>query len=111
MRLAEIGHLPAARLVVLRKGTRAIDQMVAALDLQVRVRAEERRAGLERRRPVVLVVLRAFRRVVERACADNCLRVAQAARGVLPFLIAELAVLVALVLFPAIVMVPAQWWR
>ena len=36
---------------------------------------------------------------------------AQAARGVLPFLIAELAVLVALVLFPAIVMVPAQWWR
>ncbi|RID97229.1 TRAP transporter large permease [Simplicispira hankyongi] len=35
----------------------------------------------------------------------------QAARGVLPFLIAELAVLVALVLFPALVTVPAGWWR
>ncbi|MFO1331110.1 MAG: TRAP transporter large permease subunit [Rubrivivax sp.] len=36
---------------------------------------------------------------------------AQAARGVLPFLIAEFAVLVALVLFPSLVTVPAQWWR
>jgi tripartite ATP-independent transporter DctM subunit len=35
----------------------------------------------------------------------------QAARGIMPFLIAELAVLVALVLFPALVTVPAQWWR
>ena len=35
----------------------------------------------------------------------------QAARGVLPFLMAELAVLVALVLWPALVMVPASWWR
>ena len=35
----------------------------------------------------------------------------QAARGVLPFLLAELAVLVALVLWPALVMVPAGWWR
>jgi tripartite ATP-independent transporter DctM subunit len=35
----------------------------------------------------------------------------QAARGVLPFLIAELAVLIALVLWPALVMVPAGWWR
>ena len=35
----------------------------------------------------------------------------QAARGVLPFLLAELAVLIALVLFPALVMVPAGWWR
>ncbi|MBK7720413.1 MAG: TRAP transporter large permease subunit [Simplicispira sp.] len=36
---------------------------------------------------------------------------AQAARGVLPFLLAELAVLIALVLWPALVMVPAGWWR
>ena len=36
---------------------------------------------------------------------------AQATRGVLPFLVAELAVLVALLLFPSLVMVPAQWWR
>ncbi len=35
----------------------------------------------------------------------------QAACGVLPFLMAELAVLVALVLWPALVMVPASWWR
>ncbi|MDP2769024.1 MAG: TRAP transporter large permease subunit [Giesbergeria sp.] len=35
----------------------------------------------------------------------------QAARGVMPFLLAELAVLVALVLWPALVMVPASWWR
>jgi TRAP-type C4-dicarboxylate transport system permease large subunit len=36
---------------------------------------------------------------------------AQAARGVMPFLLAELAVLLALVLFPALVTVPAGWWR
>jgi len=35
----------------------------------------------------------------------------QAARGVLPFLLAEMAVLIALVLWPALVMVPAGWWR
>jgi tripartite ATP-independent transporter DctM subunit len=35
----------------------------------------------------------------------------QAARGVMPFLLAELAVLLALVLWPALVMVPAGWWR
>lgn len=35
----------------------------------------------------------------------------QAARGVMPFLLAELAVLAALVLWPALVMVPAGWWR
>ncbi|WP_027994380.1 TRAP transporter large permease [Simplicispira psychrophila] len=35
----------------------------------------------------------------------------QAARGILPFLLAELAVLVALVLWPALVTVPAGWWR
>ena len=35
----------------------------------------------------------------------------QAARGILPFLLAELAVLVALVLWPALVLVPAGWWR
>jgi tripartite ATP-independent transporter DctM subunit len=36
---------------------------------------------------------------------------AQAARGVLPFLVAELLVLVAIVLFPSLVHVPAGWWR
>jgi tripartite ATP-independent transporter DctM subunit len=36
---------------------------------------------------------------------------AQAARGIMPFLLAELAVLVALVLWPALVLVPAGWWR
>lgn len=35
----------------------------------------------------------------------------QAARGIMPFLLAELAVLIALVLWPAVVMVPAGWWR
>lgn len=35
----------------------------------------------------------------------------QAARGILPFLLAELLVLVALVLWPALVTVPAGWWR
>jgi tripartite ATP-independent transporter DctM subunit len=37
--------------------------------------------------------------------------IAQAARGTLPFLLAELAVLVALVLFPVLVTVPAGWWK
>lgn len=36
---------------------------------------------------------------------------AQATRGVMPFLLAELVVLVALVLFPALVTVPAGWWK
>ncbi|MGB6056458.1 MAG: TRAP transporter large permease subunit [Burkholderiaceae bacterium] len=36
---------------------------------------------------------------------------AQAVRGVLPFLLAETVVLVALVLFPALVNVPAGWWK
>ncbi len=36
---------------------------------------------------------------------------AQAVRGVMPFLIAEAIILVALVLFPALVMVPAGWWK
>jgi len=36
---------------------------------------------------------------------------AQATRGVLPFLLAELLVLAALVLFPALVTVPAGWWK
>ena len=35
----------------------------------------------------------------------------QAVKGVMPFLIAESIVLVALVLFPALVMVPASWWK
>lgn len=37
--------------------------------------------------------------------------IAQATRGVVPFLIAETAVLVALIVFPALVTVPAGWWR
>ncbi len=36
---------------------------------------------------------------------------AQAVKGVLPFLLAESVVLVALILFPALVLVPASWWR
>lgn len=36
---------------------------------------------------------------------------AQATRGVMPFLLAELLVLAALVLFPSLVTVPAGWWR
>lgn len=36
---------------------------------------------------------------------------AQAVRGVLPFLVAETIILVALVLFPALVTVPAGWWK
>ena len=35
----------------------------------------------------------------------------QAVKGVMPFLIAEAIVLVALILFPALVMVPASWWK
>ncbi len=35
----------------------------------------------------------------------------QATRGILPFLLALLAVLVLLILFPALVTVPAEWWR
>ncbi|MDO8286490.1 MAG: TRAP transporter large permease subunit [Rhodoferax sp.] len=35
----------------------------------------------------------------------------QAVKGVMPFLLAEAVVLVALILFPALVMVPAGWWR
>lgn len=34
-----------------------------------------------------------------------------AVRGVLPFLLAEAAVLIALILFPTLVTVPAGWWR
>ncbi|ODU08309.1 MAG: L-dehydroascorbate transporter large permease subunit [Rubrivivax sp. SCN 71-131] len=35
----------------------------------------------------------------------------EAARGILPFLAALMALLVLLILFPALVTVPAQWWR
>jgi len=35
----------------------------------------------------------------------------QATRGILPFLLALLTVLVLLILFPALVTVPAEWWR
>ncbi|MBA3997644.1 MAG: L-dehydroascorbate transporter large permease subunit [Candidatus Accumulibacter sp.] len=37
--------------------------------------------------------------------------VEQAVKGIVPFLIAETLVLVALILFPALVMIPAGWWR
>ena len=36
---------------------------------------------------------------------------AQAVRGIIPFLVAETMVLVALVLFPVLVTVPAGWWK
>ena len=36
---------------------------------------------------------------------------AQAVRGVLPFLLAESVVLVTLILFPALVLIPAAWWK
>lgn len=36
---------------------------------------------------------------------------ADAVKGVLPFLLAESVVLVALILFPALVTIPAGWWR
>ncbi len=36
---------------------------------------------------------------------------AEAVKGVLPFLLAESVILIALILFPALVMVPAGWWR
>ncbi|MEO8838892.1 MAG: TRAP transporter large permease subunit [Herbaspirillum sp.] len=35
----------------------------------------------------------------------------QAVRGIVPFLLAEAIVLVLLMLFPALVMVPASWWQ
>ncbi len=37
--------------------------------------------------------------------------IAEATRGVIPFLVAEAAVLILLILFPALVTVPAGWWR
>lgn len=36
---------------------------------------------------------------------------AQAVRGIIPFLVAETMILVALVLFPVLVTVPAGWWK
>lgn len=36
---------------------------------------------------------------------------AQASRGIMPFLLALLTVLILLILFPALVTVPAEWWR
>ena len=36
---------------------------------------------------------------------------ADAVKGVLPFLLAESVVLIALILFPALVTIPAGWWR
>ena len=36
---------------------------------------------------------------------------AEATKGVMPFLLAEALVLIALILFPALVMVPAGWWH
>lgn len=37
--------------------------------------------------------------------------IAQAVRGILPFLLAESAILVLLILFPVLVTVPAGWWK
>jgi len=36
---------------------------------------------------------------------------AQATRGIAPFLLALVSLLIALILFPELVTVPAQWWR
>ncbi len=36
---------------------------------------------------------------------------AQASRGIMPFLLALLTVLILMILFPALVTVPAEWWR
>lgn len=55
-------------------------------------------------RPPVGVVLNVVSSVGKVSLTD-------AVRGVLPFLLAETAILVALVLFPQLVTVPAQWWR
>jgi tripartite ATP-independent transporter DctM subunit len=49
--------------------------------------------------------------VLNVVCGVARIRMDTAVRGVLPFLIAELAVLLLLVLFPALVMVPATWFR
>jgi TRAP-type C4-dicarboxylate transport system permease large subunit len=35
----------------------------------------------------------------------------EAVKGVMPFLLAEVLVLLALILFPALELVPAAWWR
>jgi tripartite ATP-independent transporter DctM subunit len=37
--------------------------------------------------------------------------IAEATRGIMPFLLALVALLVLLILFPALVIVPAEWWR
>ncbi|MFA7665232.1 MAG: SLC13 family permease, partial [Burkholderiaceae bacterium] len=49
--------------------------------------------------------------VLNVVCSIGKISVMQAARGVLPFLLAEIAVLVLLILFPSLVLVPAGWWR
>ncbi len=37
--------------------------------------------------------------------------IAEASRGIMPFLLALMGLLVLLILFPALVIVPAEWWR
>ena len=48
--------------------------------------------------------------VLNVVCGVSRISMEQAFRGVLPFLIAQLTVLLLLILFPAIVMVPLKWW-
>jgi TRAP-type C4-dicarboxylate transport system permease large subunit len=48
--------------------------------------------------------------VLNVVCGVAKIRMEDAIRGVIPFLIAETAVLVLLILFPALVIVPAKWF-
>jgi len=48
--------------------------------------------------------------VLNTVCGVSRITMDQAVRGVLPFLLAEMLVLALLVLFPAIVTVPATWF-
>jgi len=48
--------------------------------------------------------------VLNVVCGVSKISMEEAFRGVLPFLIAQLSVLLLLILFPAIVMVPLKWW-
>jgi len=49
--------------------------------------------------------------VLNVVCGIGKIRMEDAVRGVWPFLVAETAILFALVLFPSLVTVPASWWR
>jgi TRAP-type C4-dicarboxylate transport system permease large subunit len=48
--------------------------------------------------------------VLNTVCGVAKIRMEEAIRGVVPFLVAESAVLVLLILFPAIVTVPVKWF-